>query len=488
MAEQTTAESVDEGPRGNSTVRESVWKGGAKAWADPPRADFTPNPLPAFPDMGIDMITPIRSRLLALVVLVGAATALPAPTPLAAQANPPQPGLRSGALSVFLDCNTRSCNSTFFRTEITFVNWARDRTLSQVHLIVTSVETGGGGSVFTLDFVGEGELTGTDDRLTYTSSTTDTQAEILDGLTQVMAVGLARYAALVGRAADVVVSSAQGDDDPTDRLVSASEVDDPWNFWVFEIGGSFDLEGEETEKDQSYEGRAEARRTTEAWKIELEADGSFSRSEIERSDGTIRVDERTQWNADLLVVHSLAEKWSAGAVAGVGASTRQNQDLGAEFFAAVEYSFLPYPEAPRRSLTARYDIGLRYFDWEEETVFLQTVETRPQHSVRFGFFQRQPWGESDISIQASQYLHDVSLWSASVEGELEFRILRGLSLDIGADVGWTEDQLFISREGLTDEDIFLGRFDRPTDFTYEFSIGLSFEFGSIFNNVVNNRF
>ena len=36
--------------------------------------------------------------------------------------------------------------------------------------------------------------------------------------------------------------------------------------------------------------------------------------------------------------------------------------------------------------------------------------------------------------------------------------------------------------------IFLGRFDRPTDFTYEFSIGLSFEFGSIFNNVVNNRF
>ena len=46
----------------------------------------------------------------------------------------------------------------------------------------------------------------------------------------------------------------------------------------------------------------------------------------------------------------------------------------------------------------------------------------------------------------------------------------------------------ISREGLSDEDILLGRFERPTDMTYELSFGLSFEFGSIYNNVVNNRF
>ena len=76
----------------------------------------------------------------------------------------------------------------------------------------------------------------------------------------------------------------------------------------------------------------------------------------------------------------------------------------------------------------------------------------------------------------------------SLYGELEFRITRGLDLDLEVDVEWLDDQLFISGVGLTDEDIFLGRFDRQTDFTYEFSIGLSFEFGSIFNNVVNSRF
>lgn len=428
----------------------------------------------------------LQSTLVATLLLV--ATAIVPPAALQAQGNAGEGAVRAGGLTVFLDCNTRFCDSSFFRTEITFVNWVRDRTLSQVHLIVTSVETGGGGREFALDFVGEDDLAGIDDRLTFTSGTTDTEAEILDGLTRVMAAGLVRYAALTGRAGDVVISSAAPDDDPTARLVSADEVNDPWDFWVFEIGGDFDVEGEETETEQQYSGSVEARRTTETWKVELEFDGSFRRNEIERSDGTIRIDERTEWEADLLVVRALGERWSGGLTGGVGASTRNNQDLGAEVATALEYSFYPYPEAPRRSLTARYRIGLRYFDWEEETVFLQTAETRPQHSLEFAFFQRQPWGESRISLDGSQYLHDVGLWSASLDGYLQFRILRGLNLNVGGEVRWVEDQLFISREGLSDEDIFLGRFARPTDFAYEFRVGLSFEFGSIFNNVVNNRF
>ncbi len=402
--------------------------------------------------------------------------------------NAAEGAVRAGALTVFLDCNTRFCDSGFFRTEITFVNWVRDRTLSQVHLIVTSVQTGGGGREFALDFVGEGDLQGTDDRLTFTSLATDTEAEILDGLTQVISAGLVRYAALTGRANDVIIQSAAAEAGPTDRLVSAEEVDDPWNFWVFEVGGGFDFSGEETEERQRYSGSVEARRTTETWKIEIEGDGSFFRNEIQRSDGTIRVDERTEWEAEVLVVRALAERWSAGVTSGVGASTRGNQDLGAELFTALEYSFYPYPEAPRRSLTARYRVGVRYFDWEQETVFLQTVETRPQHNLEFAFFQRQPWGESFVSLEGSQYLHDAGLWSASLDGFLQFRILRGLNLNVGGEVEWVEDQLFISREGLSDEDIFLGRFARPTDFAYSFGIGLSFEFGSIFNNVVNNRF
>ena len=150
--------------------------------------------------------------------------------------------------------------------------------------------------------------------------------------------------------------------------------------------------------------------------------------------------------------------------------------------------FFPYVDAPRQSLTARYNLGLQYFDWEEETVFFQTEELRPQHELRLQLFQRQPWGESRVSIDGRQYLHDLGKWSVSLSGDLEFRVVRGLELDVEVDLEFIEDQLFISREGLTDEDILLGRFERPTDMTYGISVGLNFEFGSIFNNVVNNRF
>ncbi len=419
-----------------------------------------------------------------MVLTLGALAPLVNPGPASAQ----QPGteIRGNALRVFLDCNTRRCDSDYFRTEIAFVNWVRDRTLAQVHVIVTSSQTGGGGSAFALDYIGLEQLDGQDDRLTFTALGTDTEDEVLAGLTRVLGLGLARYSALIGRPPAVEFPGAEAP--PTDRLVGADEVDDPWNFWVFEIGGDVDWEGEETEKERRISGSVEARRTTDQWKFEFEGEGDFTRGEIERSDGTIRIDERDNWNVDMALAYALAEHWSIGVFGGGGASTRRNQDLAGNVAAAAEYSVFPYEEAPRRSLTGDYAIGLAYFDWEEETIFRETAELRPQHRVQISLFQRQPWGESRISLQANQFLHDLDKTSFSVFGELELRIFRGLVLDLEADVEWLNDQIFISGAGLTDEDIFLGRFERPTDFTYEFTIGLAFEFGSIFNNVVNNRF
>ncbi len=396
--------------------------------------------------------------------------------------------IRENALRVFLDCDTFRCDSDYFRTEIGFVNWVRDRTLSDVHLIITANETGGGGDIFTLDFIGLEELTGDDDQLYLTTLSTDTEDEILTGLTAVIAAGLARYSAAIGQPGAFLITPA-GDAAPdTDELVTGDQVQDPWNFWVFEIGSNFELQGEDTEKQRRLRGSFDARRTTQTWKFEFEADGDFRRDERDLEDGDVVIDDRTNWSADALLVRALADRWSVGILAGAGASTRRNQNFGANFATALEFSFFPYVDAPRQSLTARYDLGIQHFDWEEETIFFETAETRPRQRLRLELFQRQPWGESRVSIGASQFLHDSSKWALSMSGDLEFRIVRGLNLEIGGDLELIEDQLFISREGLTDEEILLGRFQRPTDSAYEIQLGLSFEFGSIFNNVVNNRF
>jgi hypothetical protein len=108
--------------------------------------------------------------------------------------------------------------------------------------------------------------------------------------------------------------------------------------------------------------------------------------------------------------------------------------------------------------------------------------------VQLRLFQLQPWGEATVSVSGTQFLHDFGLWNVSLFGNLEFRILRGLELELRGGVDFIEDQIFISAEGLTPEEILLGRFERPTDFSYFLQVGIGFEFGSIYNNVVNNRF
>jgi hypothetical protein len=248
------------------------------------------------------------------------------------------------------------------------------------------------------------------------------------------------------------------------------------------------LDGEETERQRSNRGSLEARRTTDTWKLELEADGNFSRDERDLDDGETIVDERTNWSVDALAAYALSDRVSVGLLAGVGASTRRNQDFGADAAASVEFSFFPYADAPRRSLTARYDLRIQYFDWEEETILMQTEELRARHEARVALFQRQPWGETTLAISGSQFFHDLGLWNVSLFGNLEFRVVRGLELELRGGVNLIEDQIFISREGLTDEEILLGRFERPTDFSYFLEVGIGFEFGSIYNNVVNNRF
>src|SRR5262245_15480433 len=86
------------------------------------------------------------------IILLSAALGHAQTTQPAATATP------SGALKVFLDCN--SCDEDFLRTEITFIDYMRDRTDADVHILVTTQGTGGGGTEYTLKFIGLGRFAG----------------------------------------------------------------------------------------------------------------------------------------------------------------------------------------------------------------------------------------------------------------------------------------------------------------------------------------
>jgi hypothetical protein len=88
----------------------------------------------------------------------------------------------------------------------------------------------------------------------------------------------------------------------------------------------------------------------------------------------------------------------------------------------------------------------------------------------------------------SHYLHDFDRNNLSMRGDIDFRIVRGFSVNASANIAWVDDQIYLSAKGTTDEEALLRLRQRATDFDYGFQLGFSIQFGSIFNNVVNNRF
>ncbi len=423
----------------------------------------------------------------ALAATVGALVAGPASGQASQGDIPPQED--SPRPNVFFDCGGPSCDLSYYRTQIGWVDWVRDAQVSDVHLIMSSQSTGAGGREYLLDFIGTGRYEAYQTRLTYSTVPTDTNRETLDGIAQVLAIGLAHFGAAIGSPGLVFI---EGVDTytilPSARVVSQEEVDDPWDFWVFRVNGNANLDGEATRTTQRLDGSFSASRVTPTWKLNFRGNMSYNQRDIELSDGSSFTDARTDWGLTQFTAHSLAPHWSVGWQADARRSTRSNQRLRAEITPAIEYSFFPYEEATRRSLTAFYKIGPAWRDYFEETVYGETREWTWDQALEIELSQRQPWGNASIRLLGSHFLHDLDLYRLEMRGDIDLRIVRGISINASGNIGWVNDQIYLSAEGATDEEALLNLQQRAQDFTYSMRVGVSIQFGSIFNNVVNNRF
>jgi hypothetical protein len=108
--------------------------------------------------------------------------------------------------------------------------------------------------------------------------------------------------------------------------------------------------------------------------------------------------------------------------------------------------------------------------------------------LRWSLGFRQPWGNANFGASAQTLLNDFDKNSVEVGGRLSFRITRGLEWNISGDYERVRDQLYISAEGVSDEEVLIRLRELQTDYEFSLRTGLSFTFGSIYNNIVNNRF
>jgi hypothetical protein len=385
-------------------------------------------------------------------------------------------------LKVFLDCPPFICDFDHFRREVAFVDYMRDRQDADLHVLVTTQPTGGGGREHRFHFIGLRQFEGRGDTLLYASQQTDTNDERRARLTQTFKMGLMRYVLGTPLADDIAITyRAQRRQGPT------VPVNDPWNLWVFRIRVGGEVRGESRQSSYSGNGSLSANRVTEDWKLDFEATGRYTRDRFEFSDGEELISITENYEFEALVVKSLGPHWSIGTQPSVSQSTRLNQDLALRIGPALEYSLYPYSESTRRQITALYSIGVAAFNYEELTIFDQMSEVMGEQRFEISADFEQPWGSINGSVEWSNFLNDFSKHRLELSSRLDIRIFRGLSLDLRGSVARVKDQIYLPREDISDEDILLERKQLGTDFEFNTHFGLSFTFGSIFNNVVNPR-
>ncbi len=256
---------------------------------------------------------------------------------------------------------------------------------------------------------------------------------------------------------------------------------------MFRLGLNAYLNGESLQSSSQASGSLNASRTTDDWKLSFSGSYSKRSSTYELSDRSVttRVED---WSSSGLAVKSLGDHWSLGARASAGSSTFYNQDFRWSLQPGVEFNFFPYGETARRELTLQYLVGINHWDYTEETLFGEISETRPSHSVVLGLDLTQPWGRTSISISGSQYLHDASRYSAGISGYAQVRLFKGFSFNVNGSYSRVHDQLYLPKGDATDDEILTRQRQLETSYFYYTSFGISYRFGSIFNNVVNPRF
>ena len=415
-----------------------------------------------------------------------ATATLPAAAPSeAGPAGPPGGQARQNRVRVYIDCETTGCDLDYFKSEIPFVDHMRDRTDASVHMLVTSAATGGGGLAYSINFLGQRDQAGVVDTLHLNLPANTSADQKRAALARTMKLGLVRYVARTPDGGRLRVGYNTGD---ARGSQAAAPERDPWNLWVFKTTASAAFDGEKSQHSLSLRGSTSANRTSEAWKVRLAFNGGYDESKYTLSDGSEYGDYTHSYGGNQLIVRSIGRHWAIGEKAAFSSSTYLNQKLVLRFAPTIEFNFFPYSESTRRRFTVAYAVGINSFTYEDTTIFDKLEEVRPDQSVTAILDFRQPWGSASLVIEGAALLDDFSKHHASFYNELDVRLFKGFSFNTYVGVELTRDQLYLAKGDLTDEQILLRRRRLASRYYYYGGFGLSYTFGSIFNNVVNTRF
>jgi hypothetical protein len=385
--------------------------------------------------------------------------------------------LKKNAPKVFIDCNY--CDIDYIKTKIVFVNYVVETREADVYIMITRLRTGSGGRKYTIKFTGQKKFKGVNDELYYISNRDDSEDTVRKGIVVKLKLGLLQYIKNSKLSEYINIVFTKSD--------KPEQVKDKWNNWIFNINGGFSQGGEKSYKYKSIHYSFQASRVTEQSRISLRFFKQKSTSTFVMDEEEFTSERKTTFLSGIFV-GSISEHFSFGGRTTMDSSTYYNRKRRIKVAPAIEYDIFPYSIATTKIFRINYSVGLENSEYYETTIYNKDKETLFFHSLLMEFELKQKRGDASISMDFSQYFHDMKKYSLEFSGDFSWRIMKGLSCYSYASYSMIHNQLYLPKGNLSPEEIFLRTSALETNYNYSIGIGIRISFGSIYNNAVNPRF
>lgn len=388
-------------------------------------------------------------------------------------------------LKVFFDCQSYGCDFDYIRTEIKWVDFVRDRTDANIHILTSSQSIDGGGEKFFINFIGLNNFKTLTDTISFFNGANNTQDDKRKLMVKYLKIGLTRYIAHTNLSKNLDITYTMPDSTALTKTQQTKK--DPWNFWVLNVGVRGFFNGSAAYKSSSLGGNFSADRTTEKRKTNFSV---FYNNRLSKST----------FNAEIIKVHSksldanygdafsINNHWSWGWNIVYSNSLFNNFKNRLAITPKVEYNIYPYSTSNTKLFTFGYYAGPEFNEYYDTTIFFKTKEVLFKQTITAASSFTQPWGNVNAGISYSSYFNDFSKNNFGLNAEVNIRLLKGLSFNLFGYYAIIHDQISLPKGNASRDDVLTQRRLIASSYNYFTSIGLRYRFGSKYNNVVNPRF
>ena len=377
-------------------------------------------------------------------------------------------------LKVYIDCR---CDENYLKQETSFLEYVRDQDLADIEIFVRDERNPTGSRSFEIKIDGNNDYEGISSSTVAVGYANDTSSTLRDKLLNKLKLALVPF--LDKSNYNLKVDIDSNFDDLTIN-------DDKWKNWVFELSGSYNNDKEESRQTNRYEIEFEIDKLTEDWRIGME----LRRNESNRkffSDDDVYISNRKTTSFNGRAVRSISDHFSAGAFFGLYQNTYENVDLNRYIAPAIEYSFYPYEDVLSKEITLAYRIGVGKRDYIEKTIYGYEKQKLSSQTLSLNIRFRQKWGNISSYLNATQFLNDGSKKRFSLRSDLDIRVYEGLAVRLSGNINLIREQYNLAAGSTSIEDLLLQQRQIATDYRTNFSVGLSYTFGSIYNSIINTR-